>query len=93
MGRQWEKSAIDAMLKRAIGGRGGVVGVVGHPGIGKSRLLGELVATAAAEGVEVSTFCESHARDIPFRAVARLLRVGTEALGFEGHLTWADAMA
>jgi class 3 adenylate cyclase len=94
VGRQWEKSAIDAMLKRAIGGRGGIVGVVGHPGIGKSRLLGELAATAAAEGVEVfSTFCESHARDIPFRAVARLLRVAMEALGFEGHLTWADAMA
>jgi predicted ATPase len=41
-------SAIDAMLKRAIGGRGGVVGVIGHPGIGKSRLL--RVATEALEG-------------------------------------------
>ena len=34
-------------------------------------------ATAAAEGVEVfSTFCESHAREIPFHAAARLLQGG-----------------
>ena len=35
--------------------------VVGPPGIGKSRLVREVAALAAARGVEVfSTFCESH---------------------------------
>ena len=49
--------------------------VVGHPGIGKSRLVREVVALAAAHGVEVfSAYCESHARDVAFHVVARLLR-------------------
>ena len=42
----------------------------------KSRRVREVAAMAAARGVEVfSAFCESHASDIPFGVVARLLRV------------------
>ncbi len=75
MGRRREMAALEAMVDQAIGGRGGVVGVVGAPGIGKSRIAREAAALAAAHGVEVFwTFCESHARDIPFRVAARLLR-------------------
>jgi hypothetical protein len=66
---------LDAIVDRAIGGRGGVVNVAGPPGIGKSRVAREAAAMAAARGVEVFwTFCESHASDIPFHAVTRLLR-------------------
>ena len=76
VGRRWEMAALDAMVDRAIGGHGGVVKVVGAPGIGKSRTAREAAALAAARGVEVFwTFCESHASDIPFHAVTRLLRV------------------
>jgi class 3 adenylate cyclase len=75
VGRRWEMSAVDGLLDRAIDGHGAVVGVVGSPGIGKSRLVREVSALATARGVEVfSTFCESHATDVPFRVVARLLR-------------------
>jgi class 3 adenylate cyclase len=75
VGRRWEMAALDAMADRAIAGRGGVVTVVGPPGIGKSRTARETAALAAGRGVEVFwTFCESHARDIPFRMVAQLLR-------------------
>jgi class 3 adenylate cyclase len=77
VGRRWEMAALDAIADRTIGGRGGVVGVVGPPGIGKSRVAREAAALAAGRGVEVFwTFCESHARDIPFYAVTRLLRAG-----------------
>ena len=77
VGRRWEMAALDAMAERATGGRGGVVTVVGPPGIGKSRVARETAALAAGRGVEVLwTFCESHARDIPFYAVSRLLRAG-----------------
>jgi len=59
-----------------------VVGVVGPPGIGKSRLVRELSAMASARGVDAfTTFCESHTSQIPFHAIARLLRV---AFGVEG---------
>ncbi len=75
VGRAWEMAALDAMVQRTIGGRGGVVNVVGPPGIGKSRVAREAAAAAAGRGVEVFwTFCESHARNIPFHAVRRLLR-------------------
>ena len=70
VGRRWEMAALDAMVDRTIGGRGGVVNVVGPPGIGKSRVAREAAAAAAGRGVEVFwAFCESHARDIPFHAV------------------------
>ena len=75
VGRRWEIAAVEGLLERAIDGHGGVVGVVGSPGIGKSRLVREVTAMAAARGVEVfTTFCESHAGNIPFYVVARLLR-------------------
>jgi class 3 adenylate cyclase len=78
VGRRWEMAALDAMVDRAIGGRGGVINVVGPPGIGKSRVAREAAALAAGRGVEVFwAFCESHAADIPFHAVTGLLRAST----------------
>jgi adenylate cyclase len=75
VGRQWELSAVAAVLDRAAGGQGCVVGVAGPAGIGKSRLVHETVALARPRGVEVfGTFCESHTSDVPFHVVARLLR-------------------
>src|SRR5271154_4907630 len=74
VGRRWEMAAVEGLLERAIDGHGAVVGVVGSPAIGKSRLGRQGTAMAAARSVEVFTaFCESHASDIPFHVVARLL--------------------
>ena len=79
-------AALDAMVDRAIGGRGGVVNVVGPPGIGKSRVAREAAALAAGRGVEVVwAFCESHASDIPFHVVARLLRAGIGVADLDGE--------
>jgi adenylate cyclase len=78
VGRGWEMAAVEGLLERAIDGHGAVVGMVGSPGIGKSRLVREVTAMAATRGVEVfTTFCESHASDISFHVVARLLRAAT----------------
>jgi class 3 adenylate cyclase len=78
VGRQWEMSAVDGLLDRAIDGHGAVVGLVGPPGIGKSRLVREVATTARRRGVEVfSTSCESHTTHVPFHAVAQLLRAAT----------------
>ena len=59
-GRRWEMSAVEGLLDRAVEGHGAVVGVVGPPGIGKSRLVREVAAMAAV------AWC---------RGVHRLLRV------------------
>jgi class 3 adenylate cyclase len=79
VGRRREMATLDAMLERAGGRRGGVVNVVGPPGIGKSRLARESAALAAGRGMKVVWgFCESHARDVPFHAVAMLLRASSD---------------
>jgi class 3 adenylate cyclase len=94
VGRRWEMAALDAMVDRAIGGRGGVVTVVGAPGIGKSRAAREAAAAAAGRGVEVFwAFCESHARDVPFQVVARLLRVSTGVADLDDQAARAQVRA
>ena len=86
VGRGWEMAALDAMVDRMIGGRGGVVNVVGPPGIGKSRAAREAAALAAGRGVEVFwAFCESHAGDIPFHVVSQMLRAGTGVADLDGE--------
>ena len=86
VGRRWEMSAVEGMLDRAIEGYGAVVGVVGPPGIGKSRLVREVSAMADARDVEVfTTFCESHTSQLPFHVVARLLRAATGVEGLDGR--------
>jgi class 3 adenylate cyclase len=84
VGRRWELSAIEGLLDRAVDGHGAVVGVVGSPGIGKSRLVREVAAIAAGREVEVfTTYCESHSTDIAFHVVARLLRATTGVRGLD----------
>jgi hypothetical protein len=86
VGRRWEMTALEAIVERTIGGRGGVVNVVGPAGIGKSRVAREVTAAAAGRGVDVFwTFCESHAREIPFHAVTRLLRAGSGVADLDGE--------
>jgi class 3 adenylate cyclase len=85
IGRRWELSAVEGLLERAVDGNGAVVEMVGSPGIGKSRLVREVVAIAATRGVEVfSAYCESHATDIAFHVVARLLRAATGVSDLDG---------
>ena len=94
VGRRWEMAALDAIVDRAIAGRGGVVNVVGPPGIGKSRVAREAAALAAGRGVEVFwVFCESHARDVPFYAVTRLLRAGSGVADLDGEAARAQLRA
>jgi adenylate cyclase len=91
VGRTWEIGTVSAILDQAIGGAGCVVNIMGPPGIGKSRMVREAAAIATGRGAPVfTTFCESHARDVPFHAVARLLRV---ALGVTDLDDWAARAA
>ncbi|HXO57565.1 MAG TPA: adenylate/guanylate cyclase domain-containing protein, partial [Mycobacterium sp.] len=85
VGRRWEMAAVEDLLECAVDGHGAVVTVAGSPGIGKSRLVREVVAMATARGVDVFTaYCESHATDIAFHVVARLLRAATGVGDLDG---------
>jgi class 3 adenylate cyclase len=84
VGREWELATLAAILDQSSDGRGSVVAVAGPPGIGKTRLAGEAVQLATNRGIEVfSTFCESHATDVPFQVVARLLRAVLQVRGLD----------
>lgn len=86
VGRRSEMSAVERSLNGAIAGRGAVVCVVGSPGVGKSRLVRDISATAAARHIDVFTaFCESHASNIPFVVIARLLRAATRVDDLRGE--------
>jgi class 3 adenylate cyclase len=92
VGRRWEMAALEALLDRTIGGNGGVVNVVGPPGIGKSRVAREAAALAAARGAEVYwTYCESHASNIPFDVVTRLLRTASRVADLDDQSARARA--
>jgi adenylate cyclase len=84
IGRQRELDAIADILNQASAGAGRIVRIVGPAGIGKSRLVRETVAIATRRGAGVfSTFCQSHANEIPFHAAGVLLRAlfGADDLG------------
>jgi class 3 adenylate cyclase len=84
IGRQWEMGALNGVLERSTNGNGSVVGVVGPPGIGKSRIVRELTSRAKDTGVEVfATYCESHTTDLPFHAAGELLREVAGAAGLD----------
>jgi AAA ATPase domain/Putative zinc-finger len=94
VGRRWEMSAVAGLLERALDGHGAVAGVVGSPGIGKSRLVREVSAMAGAHDVDVFTaFCESHTSQVPFHVVARLLRAATGVEGLDPHAARAQIRA
>jgi class 3 adenylate cyclase len=75
VGRDAEMEALEAALHSAVSGRGGVVGVAGVPGVGKSRLCHEFVQRCEARGVRVfDAHCPPHARNLPLLPVRDLLR-------------------
>jgi adenylate cyclase len=94
VGRQWEMGALRGILERAIDGNGSVIGVVGPPGIGKSRIVREISSLAEEAGVDVfATYCESHTTEVPFHAAAGLLRSATGSSGLDGTAARAQVRA
>ena len=64
----WLRNVFDA-------DRGCLVGIVGAPGLGKSRLISEFTAIAASQDADIVVArCEAHTTTLAFRALSRLLR-------------------
>jgi adenylate cyclase len=75
VGREREQAALGAALDRGLAGEGQVVGLVGEPGVGKSRLAHEFVEHCLAEGISVQRArAVAHGREIPLLPVLELMR-------------------
>jgi len=75
VGRETEMALLSDALKRTLTGRGQVVGIVGEPGVGKSRLVHEFLGTQpAAECTVLRVGAMPHDRNTPFLLIAQLLR-------------------
>lgn len=75
VGRSTEMARLEDALARASEGDGQVVGVVGEPGVGKSRLCVEFAERCEARGIAVNrTHGVSHGEALPFLPVLNMLR-------------------
>lgn len=82
VGRGDEMAALEAALRRTLDGRGVAMGVVGAPGVGKSRLCEEFVQSCRERNVAViEAHCLSHARSASLGVLRDVLR---GALGVTG---------
>ena len=75
VGRQRELAVFEALLARALAGQGQVVGLIGEPGIGKSRLLAACRQRLPARSVTVlEGHCRAYDQHIPYGPISDLLR-------------------
>jgi len=74
-GRELEMAALAEAAARARAGRGQVVGIVGEPGVGKSRLMWELLRSDHLRGwVVLRAGAAPYAKRTPYLPVIELLR-------------------
>lgn len=75
IGRRQELQILQQRLGLALQGQGQVVTLAGEPGIGKSRLLHEFLASIAGRKVlQQSSFCVSYGSATPYLPVTELLK-------------------
>jgi hypothetical protein len=65
---------LQSTLQQALNGHGNVVGVVGEPGVGESRLCYEFLELNRQRGVTIcKANCGSHIQTVPLLPVLQLL--------------------
>src|SRR5262249_13315428 len=73
VGRQGELAQVQHAVEQAGSGRGQIVGVVGEPGVGKSRLCYECKLRAPRDCLVLETFSVSHSKAYPYLPLLELL--------------------
>jgi tetratricopeptide (TPR) repeat protein len=75
VGREAEIAALENAFAQAVAGEPQVIGIVGEPGVGKSRLCHEFAQAARSRGVPVYyTAGQAHTSSVPLVPVMRLMR-------------------
>jgi class 3 adenylate cyclase/tetratricopeptide (TPR) repeat protein len=83
VGRAQEMKLLEEALEQTKQGRGGVIGLVAEPGVGKSRLCQEFADRCRAEGIDVyETQAQAHGTAIPFLPILQMMRA---YFGIEDH--------
>jgi DNA-binding CsgD family transcriptional regulator/tetratricopeptide (TPR) repeat protein len=74
-----ERRRVFALLERLDEGIGGIIELTGEPGMGKTRLLGELMDEARRRGVAVlSGRCTEHEQEAPLQVFSDILGNGRQ---------------
>ena len=88
VGRTAEIQTLEAALARTQAGHGQVIGIVGEPGLGKSRLCLEFVARCRSQGLPVfEAHCPAHGKNIPYLPILELFRNYFEIKADDGAAT------
>src|SRR5262245_42428199 len=74
VGRYTEMDQIRRALEQAKAGHGQIVGVMGEPGMGKSRLFYEFKLTSQVGCLALEAFSASHGKASPYLSVIELLK-------------------
>src|SRR5262244_1544088 len=74
VGRQSEMEQLRRALEQAKVGHGQIVGVMGEPGLGKSRLFYEFKLTSPRGGLVLEAFSVSYGKASPYLPVVELLK-------------------
>ena len=94
VGRDHEVEFLRRLLASATRGQGQVVGIVGEPGIGKSRLLHEFRGRLSGQPVTyLEGLCQSHGTETPYLPVLGVLRTLCGLADFDAPDTVAQKVA
>jgi predicted ATPase/class 3 adenylate cyclase len=74
VGRQREMEQLRSVLAHATAGQGQIVGVMGEPGVGKSRLFYEFKLTAQSGSLVLEAYSVSHGKASPYLPLIELLK-------------------
>ena len=74
VGRHSEMEQLRQALGQAKAGHGQIVGVMGEPGLGKSRLFHEFKLTSQSSSLMLEAFSVSHGKGSPYLPLIELLR-------------------
>ena len=75
VGRERELEHLEEVVELALAGEGQTVGLVGEPGVGKSRVCAEFAARCRERGMAViEASAHAHTSAVPFLAVLEMLR-------------------
>ena len=74
VGRERESEQLQQALAQTRAGHGRIVGVMGEPGLGKSRLFHEFKLTLPIDCLVLETFAVSHGKSSPYLPVIDLLK-------------------